>query len=122
MTKEVKSMKKRMISISLCMLMITAAFVGTAVGADDWPSARHDPANTAFSALPLESNSIRWVIEGINPDGASPVVAGYFVYAYVSTPSDMIKRFYAHNGVEDTEWSIAVPGYVEITVESGKIY
>ena len=60
MNKEVKNMKKRTFSISLCMLMIGAAFVSVA-GADDWSMYGHDSMNTrSSSSLAPEVTSIIW--------------------------------------------------------------
>ena len=125
---------KRIISTSICLLMITVALLGAtgSVLADEgWNTLHHDGARTGFSTglEPVDSpDYYRWMEDNIATGGAGRGVAVVdgFVYTFVTIPDAGIKRFNYLNGMEDEDWFISMPGYpankASLTIDNGKIY
>ena len=124
----------KIISASICLLMITVALVGVtgSVLADEgWPTLYHDSARTSYSTglEPVDSpDYYRWIENNLN-DGTertTVIVVDGFVYSFVTIPEPGIKRFNYLNGLEDKEWFIPMQKFPQsnaaMTITNGNIY
>ena len=123
-------MRKKLVGISISMMMITAIFVGvTAVAlAGDWSVFQYDTKHSGHSdsIAPVEGELL-WSIEGIGAQFRSPTVSeDGWVYTYVSTPDYGIKRYHALLGTEDEEFFLSIPvqipDYGTVTIDDDSLY
>jgi len=127
---EGKNMKKKLLGISICLIMMTTAFAGISgsVFAGEWPVFQYDIAHTGHSdsIAPVEGELL-WMVENIGPTYKSPTVSDDgWVYTYIAIPEYGIKRYDALLGIEDEEFFVSIPGqvpdYGSVTINGDSLY
>jgi len=122
------NMKKRLISMSICILMIATAFiaaVGTVSASTNWPSLRYDNGNTGSTNQAPELQQLQWVSEDIDAKTNSPTVYQGYVYTFKSKSPKGVIRFNTVTGeTSGTYISLTtIPSVGSITIANGgKLY
>jgi len=120
---EGKTMKKQLISITIGIAMISAAFLslGGTVSADDWPMFRHDAENSCYSLsmTPADGN-LRWILPIDEETMSPPVIADNRGYITQDTaPFGVTQCFEPKSG--EILWSVP-HGYQSPAVANGLLY
>jgi outer membrane protein assembly factor BamB len=124
-----KTMKKQLISIGICLLMLASASIvlaGTAAAANSWPMLRYDTSNTGSTTGAPELQNELWISDDIDPKKNAPTVYGGYVYVFKNLHPRGVVRFDVATGEHDEDFFISlssIPSIGAITFgNGGKLY